>query len=258
MNQYKMPDNEIRILTSDEYYEMHITKSVVHNREEHQSMKLRLLQNVKKAYGDKWNRLKPETRKAIDRLAWFAADKGYAFPHDDTLADTYNISPRTVRSAIKTLRDAGLVYVVYFRAKKGNGRRGHVLLFTEHPLFERWATFLQLRFLSDCQQDDDENTGGSKGDGLNRSATVNLTDLKHEKHTIKKVRKYIEWKIMESSKDITYLSAYIDRIIHNEYLNAIYDKTYRELKREYHDRLRKTPNKAPTIKRPDYDWLALG
>jgi hypothetical protein len=259
-----MPKNEIRILDPEEYARMSKVQKHTTSNEEQQTMKLTLMSKVKNAYGDKWFRLKSETKKAIDRLAFLAAEKGFAFPSDDTLADMYGISPRTVREFLRFLKEEGVIYVVHFRAKNGNGRRGHVMLFMNHPYFERWANLLNLSFecQTDCQQENVEIPCGSKDETGKKIPTLSLPlffkQEKDNQNDLGKIVKFVSLKLKDNPKKISHLSSYVDRVLNNLHTDSVYtDPEYLKLKNEYHDRLRtRTVQKQQNApKRPTYNWL---
>ena len=68
-----------RMLTTEEFDYMKNYQSFIENRSQHQSMKRKLLKEIIKLYGEKFYRLHEGTRKALDRLCWFAAEKGFCF-----------------------------------------------------------------------------------------------------------------------------------------------------------------------------------
>ncbi|UAK18108.1 helix-turn-helix domain-containing protein [Sporolactobacillus terrae] len=133
-----------RILTHAEFSKMTAYRVMANNKAEKKTVKAQLLEHIQEFYGEKWNRLKEETRSAVDMLVWFATERGFSFPSSAYLANRYRLSERTIRRIVGDLRDSGDVLVVYRRNPKGNGWKNPVLLFTKHPYFSHWKNLLNL------------------------------------------------------------------------------------------------------------------
>lgn len=118
------------------------------NRQQQQEQKLPLLAKASAAYGDAFYNLKESTRKAVEMICWFAAEKGYCFAKEDYLCDRFGISPRTVRDIFKVLRKAGVIITVYRHSTRQNGLGAPVHFFADHPLYETWKDAFTL---PDCQ-----------------------------------------------------------------------------------------------------------
>ncbi|MBU8909020.1 helix-turn-helix domain-containing protein [Desertibacillus haloalkaliphilus] len=165
------------IITADQFKEMTTYKSYVSSEENHQKVKLSLLNDIRKIYGEKWYRVKGGTRKAIDYLAWFAAERGFAFPSSEHIGEKYSISDRTVRNIIKKLEDNGLIIKIYRRAKKTNSIGKPIFLFTNHPYFNYWTEFLKLDFHADFHAENAETSSESKPEAIKNKSTIDLTYL---------------------------------------------------------------------------------
>lgn len=133
-----------KIVTIREFNQMKDHKAYTENRSQQQSMKLQLLKGVEAAYGERYWRLSEGTRKVIDTLCGFAAKRGFVFLKDESLADRYGISDKTVRNVLKILREAGVIFTVYRRSSKINARTAPVHLFTAHPYYKYWENLLDL------------------------------------------------------------------------------------------------------------------
>lgn len=133
-----------RILTHAEFSKMTAYRVMASNKAEKKKVKVQLLAHIQEFYGEKWNRLKEETRSAVDMLAWFATERGFSFPSSAYLSSRYKLSERTIRRIVGDLRASGDVQVVYRRNPKGNGWKNPVILFTNHPYFSYWKNLLNL------------------------------------------------------------------------------------------------------------------
>ncbi|MEK4031414.1 transcriptional regulator [Pseudobacillus sp. FSL P4-0506] len=170
-----------RMLSKEEFKQMMSYKPHATNQKEQQSMKLKLLKVVEEVYGDSYYRLKKETRQAIDMMCWLSSERGFFFAKDDYLADRHDISDRTIRNVAKKLREHGVLFTVYRRSTKQNGRSAPVHLFVDHPYFSYWEELLNL---SDFQADfQTENAGipcGSKSEESKKVPTYNKYIRKEE------------------------------------------------------------------------------
>ncbi|UAT33095.1 transcriptional regulator (plasmid) [Bacillus badius] len=164
-----------RMLSNEEFKQMMSYKPYANNHKEQQSMKLKLLKVVEEVYGDSYYRLKKETRQAIDMMCWLSSERGFFFAKDDYLADRHDISDRTIRNVAKKLREHGVLFSVYRRSTKQNGRSAPVHLFVDHPYFSYWEELLNLSdFQADFQTENAETPCGSKDEEAKKVPTYSL------------------------------------------------------------------------------------
>lgn len=175
-----------RLVDSKEFGQMKSYKSLPQNRQEQKEIKNRLLDTVIEALGDKYFRLKQQTRDSIDMICWLAADQGFVFAGADYLAERHEIHSRTAYNAIKTLRDLGLIVTIHRASMKHNGRGKPIHIFVEHPYFEHWDSFLQLdykaRCISDCKAENAEIPCESKEEEEKKVSTYSLPFKNIKKH----------------------------------------------------------------------------
>ena len=136
--------NTVLIITESQFDEMKKTVSYTQNRAEQKKMKRHLFESVRIEYGEAWYRMKKETRKAVETLLFSASDRGFTFIGRKSLANMRGIVTATVSRILAFLRNAGIIEVVYRRAKNGNGKGNPVLIFKDHPYFKKWISFLGL------------------------------------------------------------------------------------------------------------------
>ncbi|WP_195695405.1 transcriptional regulator [Priestia megaterium] len=176
-----------RMLTTEEFDYMKNYESFTENRSQHQSMKRKLLKEIINLYGEKFYRLHEGTRKALDRLCWFAAEKGFCFPGSTYLGKTYEKSKGTIDRHLKELRKQGQIITVYRRCPRNNGKGNPVHLFVNHPFFNHWVKYLQLDLESNVEADvkteNTENAWESKSKDTKKQSTYNLS--------LKDLNKYI-------------------------------------------------------------------
>lgn len=175
------------MLTAEEFDYMKNYQSFIENRSQHQSMKRKLLKEIINLYGEKFYRLHEGTRKALDRLCWFAAEKGFCFPGSTYLGKTYEKSKGTIDRHLKELRKQAQIVTLYRRCPRNNGKGNPVHLFVNHPYFNHWVKYLQLDLESNVEADvkteNAEISWESKGKETKKRSTYNLS--------LKDLNKYI-------------------------------------------------------------------
>jgi hypothetical protein len=165
-----------RIVTHEEFIHMTNYQSYAERAHQKKEMKKILLEKVMKTYGDTFYRLKEGTRKAIDMLCFFAAERGFVYASDQYLGERYEVSDRTVRNVLAMLRKKGLIITVYRGLSNHNGRGCPMHLFVDHPYFENWNNYLNLDdFREDFQSQNAETACESKEPGTKKISTNNLT-----------------------------------------------------------------------------------
>ncbi|MEU2589680.1 hypothetical protein ACI2JA_19735 [Alkalihalobacillus sp. NPDC078783] len=140
------------LLTSEQFQFIKSTYSICKNHSEQQELKLSLMENVKKSFGDKWDRLASKTKKLLDYCLWSAADKGVIFASYEYLANKHDMNPKTVHRRLQELVKNGLAVKLYRRSPNHNGKGKPVYLFTDHPLYSRYSSFLELDKLSETDK----------------------------------------------------------------------------------------------------------
>lgn len=176
-----------RKLSTDEFKFLYGYQVYATNNDQQQVQKLKLLDKAIKAYGDTYYNLKPATRKAIEMMCFFAAEKGYCFAKEAYFADRFGMSPRTVRNVFKTLRDSGVVYTIYRRSTQQNGLGSAIHLFVDHPYFKVWKDAFDLpEYQAKCQAEIVEKPCESKAEEPKKVPTLYLS---FKKNLLKALRK---------------------------------------------------------------------
>ncbi|MEK1833423.1 transcriptional regulator [Priestia megaterium] len=201
-----------RMLTTEEFDYMKNYQSFIENRSQHQSMKRKLLKEIIKLYGEKFYRLHEGTRKALDRLCWFAAEKGFCFPGSTYLGQTYEKSKGTIDRHLRELRKQGQIVTVYRRCPRNNGKGNPVHLFINHPYFDHWVNYLRLDLESnvetDVEAENEHSTWESKDREAKNYSTYNLS--------LKDFNKYIR-----NDVNVKLSSDYVPSFIPPSFKNAV-------------------------------------
>ena len=136
---------------TDQFKQMLSYESYTENKADQKQVKYMLLDEIQNAMGDKWYRLKDDTRQAIDMICFLSTELGFSYASADYLAEKHGISARTVRYVFKELEQLGQVVAVYRRNSKCNGRGKPVYLFVNHPYMPFWIDLLGLsNCITDC------------------------------------------------------------------------------------------------------------
>jgi hypothetical protein len=175
-------------------------------------MKRKLLKGIISLYGERFYRLHEGTRKALDRLCWFAAEKGFCFPGSTYLGKTYEKSKGTIDRHLKELRKQGQIVTVYRRCPRNNGKGNPVHLFVNHPYFNHWVKYLQFDLESDVEADvkaeNAESSCESKNKEAKKCSTYNLS--------LKDFNKYIR-----NTVNVTLSSEYVPSFIPKAFRDAV-------------------------------------
>ncbi|TCN05297.1 hypothetical protein EV581_11420 [Bacillus sp. BK006] len=201
-----------RMITTEEFDYMKNYQSFTENRSQHQSMKRKLLKEIINLYGEKFYRLHEGTRKALDLLCWFAAEKGFCFPGSTYLGQTYEKSKGTIDRHLRELRKQGQIVTVYRRCPHNNGKGNPVHLFVNHPYFDHWVNYLQLNLESDVDTgvdtENEQSDWGSKGRETKNCSTYNLS--------LKDFNKYIR-----NNVNVKFSSEYVPSFIPTSFKNTV-------------------------------------
>jgi hypothetical protein len=225
-----------RKVSIDEFQQMQAYKSLVKSEEEKQKIKMALIEGVKHSYGDTWYRLKDGTKKVVDMLCWFAAEKGFVFAGDEYLADHYEVAVSTVRNVIKHMEKLGLIHKVYRTSTKHNGLGNRVLLFVNHEYFPYWNELLSLDYQADCKAENAETPTETRNEESKRVSTKDLSYSKQESNNYIDSQQIVQFVMnriqdsMKKGKTIHYLSSYVNRIVTSLERQAIYDENLRQIK----------------------------
>ena len=153
------------------------------------NLKYQVLDGFEEAFGDKYFRLKDETRQALDEVAFLGKDAGFVYARPTHFEDTCNITERTFRKNMTELEQLGQVIKLHQHTRKCNGRGTPIYLLVNHPMFEYWIDYLGLEqeieqvfsnFQTEIQTENGENPCDSKRQRTKNIATYVLPFFKHE------------------------------------------------------------------------------
>lgn len=147
-------------------------------------LKYALLDSIEEAMGDTWYNLKKSTRDAIDYVCFLSVERGYFYASPKTIAERYGLSKSTVYEAIKTIRDAGLIFKVNRVSRKQNGLGSPVHIFVGHPNFNSILELLGIEWKAnqkaDWKAENAENPTESSDTSDSETPTYNLPTSSNE------------------------------------------------------------------------------
>lgn len=244
-------------------------KPYTSEKQEKKEVKYNMLDHIKNAIGDKWERLKEGTRQALDMVCFLSSERGFFYASDEYLADRHEISERTIQYRLKELEEMGQVVKVYRRAKRCNGRGKPVYLFVHHPYFQYWTNLIGLHINcgTDCETENNEIHCESKEEGGKKVPTYSLPTLKQESDITlavkEKLQKYADYKIndiLRKGVTVKYLSSYVGKMFKSLENQSLYYINNQQKKKK---KQQKEENRAAVMllnginpsRLPFYNWL---
>lgn len=114
-------------------YKEAVTGSAARNH-----LKMELLNSIITAIGEKWFRMKSETRSALEYLCFLSIERGFVYAGSQHVSERHDIDSSTVRRYILHLEKQGVIKRLWRSSTKHNGRGQAVIFFTEHPYYEKY------------------------------------------------------------------------------------------------------------------------
>ncbi|MCR8994628.1 hypothetical protein [Brevibacillus laterosporus] len=176
-----------RKITSLEFdYLTHMKPYVAPNdKNSKKSLKYALIDTVERVFGDMWFNLNEKTRQAIDYICFLSVEHGFFYASPEHIATRSGIGKSTIYKALKLMREFNVLVKVNRSSRKQNGLGCPVHFFTEHPYFQHYNTYLDLKWKPEEKADEKaENVEipcGSKDEGSEKFSTLPLTSLHHQK-----------------------------------------------------------------------------
>ncbi|KYD29945.1 hypothetical protein [Geobacillus sp. B4113_201601] len=126
-------------------YRPAVTEEADRNR-----LKMDMLQSIIQAIGEKWHRMKQETKSALEYLCFLSVERGFVYAGSYHVGERYDIDSSTVRRYLLFLERKGVIRRIWRSSIRQNGRGKAVIFFTVHPYFKQyWQT---LFFSHDDEQ----------------------------------------------------------------------------------------------------------
>ena len=122
-------------------------RPAVTSEEGRNSIKMTMLRSIISAVGEKWARMKDETKSALEYLCFLSIERGFVYAGSQHVADRHNIDSRTVRRYLLFLEQKGVIKRLWRSSVRQNGRGKAVIFFTSHPYFGKYWEKL---FFSQC------------------------------------------------------------------------------------------------------------
>lgn len=112
------------------------------------NLKMTMLRSIiQSIQGEKWARMKQETKSALEYLCFLSIERGFVYAGSHHVGERYDIDSRTVRRYLLFLEQKGIIKRLWRSSVRQNGRGKAVIFFTSHPYFEKYWEKL---FFSQC------------------------------------------------------------------------------------------------------------
>lgn len=119
-------------------------RPAVTSEEDRNTIKMTMLRSIIHAIGEKWARMKDETKSALEYLCFLSIERGFVYAGSKHVSERYDIDSSTVRRYIAFLEKKGVIKRLWRSSTKHNGRGKAVIFLTAHPYFEKYYYFFFL------------------------------------------------------------------------------------------------------------------
>ncbi|MTT32700.1 hypothetical protein GMB86_11850 [Terrilactibacillus sp. BCM23-1] len=156
--------------------------------EKRNALKMDMLNSIINAIGfDKWQRMKQETKSALEYLCFLSIERGFVWCSPEHTGERYNVNSATVRRYVSFLQKHGVVSRLWRSSTKHNGRGCMVVFFHVHPYFEKYwenQLFLDTKINSNVKAEtSDKPSNINENDSFpdSTSSKPDIKDLKNKK-----------------------------------------------------------------------------
>ncbi|MFX3616201.1 MAG: hypothetical protein ACE3JK_01555 [Sporolactobacillus sp.] len=189
------------IIETDTFKQMIAYNPVVTENDARNKVKMTMLNSVINAIGiDKWHRMKPDTRHAIEYLTFLAVERGFAWCSPEHVAGRYSVNSFTVRRYIAQLASQGIVSRLWRSSTHHNGRGCMVVFFSAHPYYDKYwrerffmSTEAKAEIKAEIKAENDENLQSINENSNNFNATLELPDSKSKELKERSNEYYLEY-----------------------------------------------------------------
>ncbi|MGX1902031.1 hypothetical protein ACT3HK_11860 [Thermolongibacillus altinsuensis] len=113
-------------------------RPVVIDETERNNLKMIMLNSIISAIGEKWHRMKQETKSALEYLCFLSIERGFVYAGSHHVSERYDIDSSTVRRYLFFLERKGVIHRKWRSSTRQNGRGKAVIFFTVHPYFKQY------------------------------------------------------------------------------------------------------------------------
>lgn len=267
------------ILTNDQFHALKTSlPNQAINQVEQRTQKLNLLNSIKKADFDKWQRLDPDMKKCLDYFCWLSAELGFNFASHNHIAERYGINERSFRRRLKDLLELNVIKKAYRRNPNGNSLGKPVYVFTAHPNFNQIASFIPELVQEDVQEGNVEILTESKEmepksvstnispifkqenannyiANVDVSTLENLKNSQDEKEIAYHMFLYKKAETEKYGRSIDNPKAFFRKVMDSFLNKALYEKEEHEKHKLHEEMYSSLRSNEPVPEYPNIDWL---
>jgi len=132
------------IIEHDTFKQILQYRPAVTSETDRNTLKMTMLRSIIHAIGEKWARMKDETKSALEYLCFLSIERGFVYAGSEHVAERYDIDSSTVRRYIAFLEKKGVIKRLWRSSTKHNGRGKAVIFLTAHPYYVKYWYFFFL------------------------------------------------------------------------------------------------------------------
>jgi hypothetical protein len=192
-------------------------RPVVTEEADRNRIKMDMLNSIINAIGEKWYRIKQETKSALEYLCFLSIERGFVYAGSQHVGERYDIDSSTVRRYLLFLDQKGIIRRIWRSSNKQNGRGKAVIFFTTHPYYQKY--WQGLFFSHDVKQADAQAETSQNTSQINGSSSQNgMSTLNSPDSDINKNNNHLNVNHRKKGSFVKFVSKEVNRIA-----NGIFD-----------------------------------
>ena len=153
------------IIEHDQFEQINSYNPAVRGLAARNHLKMEMLNSIISVIGEKWTRMKQETKSALEQLCFLSIERGFVYCSPEYVGERHNVNSNTMRGYYAQLEKMGVLKRKWRSSTKHNGRGCVILFFTIHPYYEKyWSNQFFL---------DGEMNAEMKAQSSNKSTNIN-------------------------------------------------------------------------------------
>ena len=126
------------IIEHDQFKQINSYNPAVKGSAARNHLKMEMLNSIIFVIGEKWTRMKQETKSALEQLCFLSIERGFVYCSPEYVGERHNVNSNTMRGYYAQLEKMGVLKRKWRSSTKHNGRGCVILFFTIHPYYEKY------------------------------------------------------------------------------------------------------------------------